>query len=98
MTVTKAWVLAVVVLAACSFRPGQQTNSPNSDTCRMPAWDRSVQLGNLFNEEQEQWLGEIIDQDLKKEFNVIEDPDGYLQKIGERLLAQLPPTKIHYHF
>ncbi len=64
----------------------------------MPVWDKSGQGGNIFNEEQEQWLGDIIDQELQKEFNVIEDPDGYLQKLGERLLAQLPPTKIRYHF
>ncbi len=64
----------------------------------MPVWDKSGPGGNIFNEEQEQWLGDIIDQELQKEFNVIEDPDGYLQKLGERLLAQLPPTKIRYHF
>src|SRR5215813_13282863 len=53
---------------------------------------------NLFTEQQEEWLGEIMDQGMRRDFHVIEDPEGYLQRLGERLLAQLPPTNIHYRF
>lgn len=52
----------------------------------------------MFTEEQEEWLGEILDRQFKKEFHVLEDPEGRLQQLGERLLAQLPPTRIHYRF
>lgn len=52
----------------------------------------------MFTEQQEEWLGEIMDQSLRRDLHVIDDSDGYLQNIGERLLAQLPPTSVHYHF
>lgn len=66
--------------------------------CAMPVFTKIVNEPNLFSEQQEEWLGEIMDRDIHREFNVIEDPEGYLQKLGERLLAQLPPSSIHYHF
>ena len=64
----------------------------------MPVFTKIVNEPNIFSEQQEEWLGEIMDRDIRREFNVIEDPEGYLQKLGERLLAQLPPSTIHYHF
>jgi WD40 repeat protein len=72
--------------------------SRTQDPCAMPAFTKIVNEPNLFNEQQEEWLGEAMDQEIRRDFNVIEDPEGYLQKLGERLLAQLPPTAIHYHF
>jgi hypothetical protein len=66
--------------------------------CAMPVFTKIVNEPNIFSEQQEEWLGEIMDRDIRREFNVIEDPEGYLQKLGERLLVQLPPSTIHYHF
>lgn len=66
--------------------------------CAMPVFTRIVNEPNLFSEQQEEWLGDVMDQEIRRDFNVIEDPEGYLQKLGERLLAQLPPTAVHYHF
>ena len=86
----------LVGLAAAGQQP--QAASAQNDLCAMPAFTKIVNEPNLFNDQQEEWLGDIMDQDLRRDFNVIEDPDGYLQKLGERLLAQLPPTTIHYHF
>src|SRR5205807_2395280 len=40
----------------------------------------------------------IMDQSIRGDFRFIEDQEGYLQKLGESLLAQLPPTNIHYRF
>src|SRR5258708_88786 len=39
-----------------------------------------------------------MDQAIRRDYNVIEDPEGYLQKLGEKILAQLPPTGVHFHF
>jgi hypothetical protein len=67
--------------------------------CAMPSFTNVVHDPNMFSEEQEEWLGDIMAQQLQKEFNVVEDPEGgYLQSLGERMLGQLPPTKIHYRF
>ena len=92
--------LCIVIgsLGAAAFtqqaRPATDQNSP----CAMPSLPAAYQQANMFTDEQEEWLGEAIDQTFRKQFHVVEDPDGYLQKLGERLLAQLPPTKMHYHF
>ncbi|HET6841647.1 MAG TPA: M48 family metalloprotease [Candidatus Angelobacter sp.] len=59
---------------------------------------KSQTQSNLFSEQQEEWLGDIMDQSIRGDFRIIEDPEGYLQKLGESLLAQLPPTSIHYRF
>jgi hypothetical protein len=76
----------------------QAATAPTQDPCAMPVFNRIVNEPNLFSEQQEEWLGDAMDQELRRDFNVIEDPEGYLQKLGERLLAQLPPTAVHYHF
>ena len=52
----------------------------------------------MFNEQQEEWLGEVMDTAMEKDFHTLEDPEGRLQKVGERLLAQLPPSQVHYRF
>jgi WD40 repeat protein len=89
-----------VFLLLCSGIPllAQQAAAPAQGACAMPVFNKIVNDPNLFNEQQEEWLGDIMDQDIRREFNIIEDPEGYLQKLGERLLAQLPPTSVHYHF
>jgi WD40 repeat protein len=72
---------------------------PATTPCAMPSFSSVVHDPNIFSEQQEEWLGEILDPQIRKAFNVIDDPENdYLQKIGDRLLAQLPPTKIHYSF
>src|ERR1700686_4526232 len=79
--------------------PGQQVKAPSDPgPCAMATSPGMGNGPNIFNDEQEEWLGEVIDQTFRKQFHVVEDPDGYLQKLGERLLAQLPPTKMHYRF
>src|SRR5579864_8929895 len=75
-----------------------KTSSGPDGPCAMPTLPATSRAPNIFNDEQEEWLGDVIDQTFRKNFHVVEDPDGYLQKLGERLLAQLPPTKMHYRF
>jgi WD40 repeat protein len=81
-------------------QPAQQTKSLSGPgtACAMPVLPATSRATDIFNDEQEEWLGDVIDQTLRRDFHVVEDPDGYLQKLGERLLAQLPPTKMHYRF
>lgn len=89
-------ILVVSLLpVTAQAQPAQQR--PDS-ACAMPVLPATSRATNIFNDEQEEWLGDVIDQTLRRDFNVVEDPDGYLQKLGERLLAQLPPTKMHYRF
>ncbi|HMC31421.1 MAG TPA: hypothetical protein VKL99_11350, partial [Candidatus Angelobacter sp.] len=66
--------------------------------CSMPGGLKSISGHDLFSEQQEDWLGEVMDKEIRSDFNVIEDPENYLQKIADRLLAQLPPSTTHYRF
>jgi len=70
-----------------------------SGPCAVPSFSKVVNETNFFNEQQEIWLGQILDEQVLKQYNVVEDPErDYLQKMGERMLAQLPPTSRHYEF
>lgn len=92
-------VLGLLISVLCGSLAGQTSQPrPGTDPCAMPVFSRIVNDKNIFNDQQEEWLGEILDQGFKKEFHVVEDPDGRLQQLGERLLAQLPPTRMHYKF
>jgi WD40 repeat protein len=67
--------------------------------CGMPGGLKSVSGHNLFTGQQEEWLGEQMEKQIRSDFNVIDDPDGYLQKVADRLQAQMPSaSNIHFHF
>lgn len=87
--------LLFLILIQSGSSLAQQTNNP----CAMPSFSSVVNEPDIFNEQQEEWMGEIIAPQVEKSFNIIADPQNdYLQKLGARLLAQLPPTQMHYHF
>jgi WD40 repeat protein len=89
-------VLLLFIGITFSLNLSAQQPSP---TCAMPSFSTVVNEPNMFNEQQEEWLGEILSSQIEREFHVIADPEqNYLDKLGERLLAQLPPTKVHYKF
>src|SRR3954452_15567638 len=70
-----------------------------SGPCAVPSFSKVVNETNFFNEQQEIWLGQILDEQMLKQYDVVEEPEhDYLQKMGERMLAQLPPTSRHYEF
>jgi WD40 repeat protein len=54
---------------------------------------------NIFTEEQEQWLGSAQALQQEPAYDLLPDKDSIeLDRIGQKLLAQLPPTQIHYRF
>lgn len=91
-------ILVVSLLQVTAQAQQGKAASSQDGACAMPTLPTTSRTPNIFSDEQEEWLGDVIDQTLRKSFHVVEDPDGYLQKLGERLLAQLPPTKMHYRF
>lgn len=56
--------------------------------------------GNLFTPEQEMILGDAVAAHLESNFRVIDDEEvtSHLRRIGQRLIALLPPTKLEFHF
>jgi WD40 repeat protein len=96
-------ILARTILAFFCAIPafGQQPAAATTPggPCAVPSFSKVVNESNLFNEQQEIWLGSILDDQVLKQYNMVEDPEqDYLQKMGERMLAQLPPTTRHYEF
>ena len=67
--------------------------------CSPPALKPSHGL-NLFDEKQEYDLGEIFAQHISFLLHVIEDDEvaGRLQALGNRLVSQMPATKLHFRF
>jgi WD40 repeat protein len=54
---------------------------------------------NILTEQQEEWVGDILDPQIRRAFHTIDDPGrDYLDKLARRLLEQLPESKIHYSF
>jgi peptidase M48-like protein len=89
--------LAVILSAGL---PSAETQSSAANSgCEIPSFSNVVNDPNIFSEQQEEWLGEILDPQIRKHFHTIADPgNNYLQHLGDRLLAQLPPSKLHYSF
>ncbi|MBB5315547.1 M48 family metalloprotease [Tunturiibacter empetritectus] len=74
-------------------------STPQSACGAPPAALQSTQA-NIFSEQQEQWLGEAMADYIETENRPVKNPkeNAYLDTIGGRLLAALPPTKIQFHF
>jgi predicted Zn-dependent protease len=88
------------VLYSWLFLTAGSTLLPAQTACPAPAgWVKPVS-GDLFSDEQEVWLGDAMADMIENEYTIVKDPaeNAYLEKIGARLLAALPPTKIRFRF
>jgi hypothetical protein len=58
-----------------------------------------VHRGDIFGEQQEQWLGDAQAEMVEPRYILLPESEStYLDEIGKRLLEELPPTSIHYTF
>ena len=94
----KRQILAVALfllpLSVLSAAKAQQ-----SSVCSLPTPLLEIHRANIFSPEQEQWLGDAQADMIEPDYLLLpEDQSKYLTKLGEKLLAQLPPTSIHYSF
>jgi WD40 repeat protein len=93
MAVLRRAVLAAILLTAIA--------GPAQNPCPLPPAMQTAPAGaNLFNEQQEAWLGDAIADHIQRNFRVLDDPrlNSELERIGNRLLQQLPPTQVHYRY
>ncbi|HLW83435.1 MAG TPA: M48 family metalloprotease [Candidatus Acidoferrales bacterium] len=60
---------------------------------------RDTNKGDIFTEQQEMQLGDIIAQQLEPNLKLVQDDqlNSYLNEIAQRLLAQMPPTQMKFH-
>jgi WD40 repeat protein len=90
----KTLLLAVVCALPCTL-PGQTSDA----SCPLDAPKFTTSSPNIFNERQEQDLADALAEMSEADMRLA-DPgkDDELTRIGEKLLAQLPPTGIKYRF
>ena len=88
----------ILLLWLMCLSASAQTSAGTTGPCSLPQGLKSVTEHNLFTEQQEEWLGEVMEKEIRSDFNVIDDADNYLQKVADRLQAQLPPSSTHYRF
>lgn len=88
----RRWLLVFVGSLLVGFGFAQQCP-------QAPALSPSHEL-NLFSEEQEIDFGEVLAAKISYSLHVIEDDAvaGRLQHIGDRLLLQMPPTRLRFRF
>jgi hypothetical protein len=67
--------------------------------CTIPAPPLSVHRANFFTPEQEQWIGQAQAERIEPDYILLPTSrSAYLDTLGARILAQLPPTPLNYTF
>jgi WD40 repeat protein len=92
---SKTLILAAVCALPCTVF-GQTTGD---EPCTLQAPTFAASAPNIFNDRQEQDLGDALGEMFEADLRMAEPgQDDELTRIGEKLLAQLPPTGIKYRF
>ena len=87
------------VLVLCLAGLVEATGAQQSGVCSLREPPLKVNRANIFSEQQEQWLGDALAEEAEPRFLLLPaEQSEYLTRLGEKLLAQLPPTSIHYSF
>src|SRR5262249_29156544 len=89
----RALSLLFLLIASCRSLTAQQPCQP----VHIPSSDPR---SNIFSDRQEMDVGDAIAEHVQREFLVIDDPDytGYVQRVGQKLLAHAPPTDLRIQF
>jgi WD40 repeat protein len=75
------------------------TASAQPNECGLKQPLLAVPRKNIFSEQQEQWLGDAQADRVEPRYLLLpEEQSKYLTGIGQKLLAQLPPTQVQYRF
>lgn len=87
------WIVALAAL--CLGAPAAQAQGD----CPSPPIPQPPK-NNIFSEEQENHLGDVIAEYTMRQYRVIADEEvsAELARIGERLLQHLPPSSLRFEF
>jgi WD40 repeat protein len=68
--------------------------------CTAPVVPSGGHASNIFNEQQEAYLGDAMAEHLQRNFRVSTDEPltAYLRQIADRLLKHMPPAQLHLQF
>ena len=97
----RARLCALLLLClAAAHAPAQQPATPPPAACQQPVVSAASRAKSIFTPRQEMELGDVIAEHVQRDHRVLEDPQttGFLRRVGERLVAQLPPSEMRYQF
>jgi hypothetical protein len=87
------------VAALCLFSCVALSQAPSISECSLTPSSIATTAPNIFSDRQEQDLGDALAEYFESDMRIAAPaPDDQLTRIGERLLATLPATGIHYRF
>ncbi len=91
---------ALLFAASSSFAQSAPARlSTGGAPCSMPEPQFRSDKPDIFNDQQEQWLGDVQASEFEASYDLLpEKGSEELVRIGQKLLAQLPPTPVQYHF
>ncbi len=90
----RAFCFFFLILISISAAAQQATN------CQLPPAQTPAHSKNLFTDDQENELGNVVTYQFQQSTRIVEDPEltGYLQRVGDKLVRSLPPTGLHFQF
>ena len=98
-TVHPRLLILASLITLASFTPARPATAQDNSACSTKEPPLTANRPNIFSEQQEQWLGEAMAAQQEPEYTLLPEKDSeFLTKLGQKLLAQLPPTQIPYHF
>jgi WD40 repeat protein len=98
--IVKDWkCIGSLALAMCLLPWGMHAQTNASSPCALEPPQFSTSEPNIFNDRQEQDLGDALAEYFEANMRIAPQTDGdELKRIGERLLKVLPPTGVQYRF
>jgi WD40 repeat protein len=93
-------LLLLCLCAASATFARQQQTPPQQQPCQQPVVSAASRARSMFTPQQEMDLGDVIAEQVQRDYRVIDDDEaaGFLRRVGERLVKQLPPTEMRYRF
>jgi WD40 repeat protein len=71
----------------------------SQDACPVPPYTLPAKSPDIFTEQQDVDLGDALAEQVQNKYRIIDDDvTDNVRRIGQRLVAQLPPSNLHYQF
>lgn len=97
--VPKFSVCFIVFFVFACLAASLQSQQPIAASCSVAEPALTIDKPNIFSAEQEKWLGDTQADQFETEYDLLPDTDSVeLDRIGQKLLAQLPPAPIYFRF
>ena len=96
---SRARLCALLLVCLCAAQAEAQPPAAQQP-CQQPVISAASRAQSIFSPRQEMDLGDVIAEHVQQDYRIIEDPEttGFLRRIGDRLVKQLPPSEMRYQF